>query len=636
MCGISGIILNPTEHLEQDILHKMAEAMAARGPDASGIYHRAYYGLSHRRLKIIDLSDQANQPMLSEDRKLSIVFNGEIYNFREIRANLMSRGRHFRTNSDTEVILSAFEEWGTQSFELLNGIFSFGILDERKKSPALYLVRDRFGIKPLFFTHRAGRFAFASTLRPLALLDWVDRTVDPQIMYQYLQLSHIPSPASIFTGIRQLVGGTWLCVEEGKLRQGTFWSPSELIYGNFGEKSGEVKSEEEWMTELDQTFARVMKRQLISDVPVGCFLSGGIDSTLLASTYASIAKNKIQTFSIGYKETEFNETEHARLVATMLGADHEEWIIEPRDLFDLIPNLPKYLDQPFADPSVLPTLLLMKFSSKKVTVGFSGDGGDELFFGYTYQEILYRLGLLRRIPKELRKTVFDCFGRFLSLLNRGFPSLTLQRLIKFSDIFQYKNEAELFQYFIGTIGPMRMDKVAALIIEPIQSDPPLYTELLDSLSGASWEDKISQIFMRTFLVDTVLAKTDRASMAFGLEARVPFLDNEMAEFSRRLPFHYKYKNGVKKYILRSLLRKQFPSSIHARRKQGFSMPLRDWLRGELKYLLDEYLNETRLKKEGIFHSKQVQELIKQHVGGYGNHSHLLWSLISFQLWKENY
>ncbi len=633
MCGINGLFLRSGEPVSEPLLQSMTDAMSHRGPDAGNIFVQQNIGLGHRRLKILDLSDAANQPFWNPQKTIGLIYNGEIYNFRELKLELENAGYRFQTTSDTEVLLYAYQHYGEDCFRRLNGIFAFAVLDLRGSQPLLLLVRDRFGIKPLFYAFQDGNLAFASELKPLMQVPWISRDIDSQTLYYFLKFSHVPHPLSIFKDISQVPPGHWLRVEEGKFERHCFWNISEMIPD--GSTAELPKTEGDWLAELDEKLTRVVHRQMVSDVPLGCFLSGGIDSSLL--TAASVAGNpgKVKTFSIGYQEEEFDETRYAKVVADALGTDHNEYIVSASDFFNLIPDLPQYFDQPFADPTNLPTLLLCKNAREKVTVALSGDGGDELFFGYIYHQILLHLEGYLRVPTGLRRRVVSVLRNVLyPLLSR--MGLRGQRITKFLDILQFSSQSECFQYFVGTIGPMRLDRIANLLQDKPSKQCPMFDSIAEEVKGVEWAEQINQVFLRTFLVDTVLQKTDRAGMAFGLELRVPFLDNEMAEFSQQVPFSYKYQNGTKKYILRKLLSKKLPESIAKRKKQGFSIPMREWLRGDLKYLLDDFLGRERLQIEGFFDAQAVGKLVRQHLDKRANHSHLLWSLIMFQLWKEHY
>ncbi len=366
----------------------------------------------------------------------------------------------------------------------------------------------------------------------------------------------------------------------------------------------------------------------MGDVPLGAFLSGGIDSSLLTMAFARAQNQRVNTFSIGYKESGFDETSHARRVANAFGADHHEVIVGPEDLRGLIEDIPTYFDLPFADPTMLPTMILSKLARRKVTVALSGDGADELFWGYDYQQMLRRLKPLTKIPAPLRKTALRALGAPLGAIS--------DRARKLLEILQFEEEGELLQYFIGTVGPLRMDKIASLLKDDSFRRPPAFAAILEKSAGLAWEDKIAYVFQNTFLVDSVLAKTDRASMAHGLETRVPFLDDEMLALSSQMPFHMKYQMKRSKFLLRSVLAKHLPPEITQRKKQGFSVPLRGWLRHEMKYLLDDYIFSDQTKLAEWLDIDGLQKLARDHVDGRRNHFHLLWSVVCLGLWKERY
>lgn len=629
MCGISGYVLRNGENVDAILLKEMTATMSRRGPDSQNEFIYQNVGFGHRRLKIIDLSDNANQPLFSQDKKVGIVFNGEIYNYLQLKQELQVLGRIFSTQSDTEVIICAYEQWGEDAFRKLNGIFSFAIWDNRNNKNLIYLVRDRAGTKPLFYSFKDQRLGFASELKPLMKLPWISKNVDTQTLFHFLKFSHIPSPDSILSDIKQVRPGSFLLLKNGQLNSKEFWNPLEL---SPLELQSEKKSEEQWLSELESTFHEIMSRQIISDVPVGCFLSGGIDSSLLTMEYSKLQKKPIKTFSIGYKESAYNESSYAKEVADVFKTDHHEYIATPKDMFALIPELPTFFDQPLADPTSLPTLLLAKKAKEHVSVVLSGDGADELFFGYSYQSALLKVEPLLSISHPIRQGLCLLAEFFLTPFNHR----KVQQARKLLEIFQFRNEAELFQYFIGTIGPMRLDRLRKLVNGTVNLYPSCYQGLINNIQSLPWNEKISQVFQQTFMIDTVLAKTDRATMAFGLEGRVPFLDNKMLDFAASLPFEMKYNNGTKKYLLRKLLQKKMSEEFIMRPKQGFSIPIEHWLRGDLKFLLDDYLSQERLKKDGTLIPNQVQMLVKEHLSKKVNHSHLLWSLITYQMWKEKY
>ena len=628
MCGISGLYLKYGEIAERRMLEAMTSTMEWRGPDADGFYNDKHLGLAHRRLKVIDLSDDANQPMHAISNRYSIVFNGEIYNYRELRAELESKSYKFKTSSDTEVLLKAYIEWGEKLLTRLNGIFAFAVYDKHEQS--LHIARDRFGIKPLFYSFDGERLAFASSVSAIMSVPWVKKNISNETIFAFLKFSHIPNPASIIDSIRQVKPGHYLSFTHGSLSEIEYWNSTELS------NPQRILDLDEFafIEQLELALMKSVKAQSVSDVPLGCFLSGGIDSSLISYYLAQCSDKPVKSFSIGYKEQEFDESAYARQVANNLGFQHFEYIVSPEDFFEFIPDIPKYFDQPLADPTLLPSMLLASKSRREVTVALSGDGGDELFFGYEFQQALYRLQIIKDIPHSLRAPVCKLLQFILYPLYTRQPRL--QQINKLLDILQFRNTAELFQYFIGTIGPIHLDKINQLLKTPIQLKIPLYSELMGEIEGLTWPAQIEQVFLKRFLPDTVLAKTDRTSMAFSLEARVPFLDNEMINFASSLPFNMKYQKGVKKYMLRKLTAQHLPREIAYRKKQGFSIPMREWIRGDLKYLVLEYLRPEKLKNDPHLNEVTVSRLIKKHMNKQANHSHLIWSMISLQMWKQHY
>ncbi|HEX4923128.1 MAG TPA: asparagine synthase (glutamine-hydrolyzing) [Bdellovibrionales bacterium] len=628
MCGINGLIDFDTPP-DRSRFQALTEQMRHRGPDGGHVFSDGPVALGHRRLRVLDLSELADQPMFSEDRKVAIVFNGEIYNFKELRRELQAHGRVFKTSGDTEVLMHAWEQWGPRALIKLNGMFAFAILDSRSGEPVIWLARDRFGIKPLFYSVNEQRLAFASELKPLLQVPWISKEIDPLTLFHFLKHSHVPTPLSILKDVQQLAPGSWLKFSARGTETGTFWSATDAFTR---EPADAPATAETLVAELEHTLLKVIKRQTVADVPLGAFLSGGIDSSLLVWAACESGFKGMHTFTIGYKEAEFDESAAARQVAAHFGTRHHELITQPQDYFKLIPELPVYFDQPFADPTALPSLLLARFARDYVTVALSGDGGDELFFGYTYQHFLVSARRLLGAPAGPRHLASNA----LKLLGSLSSNNRVRSLRKLGEILDFENEPELFQYFIGTIGPVPFGRLRSLLNAPLGATDGHYARILGDLRGADWRQKVEVVFLETFLPDTVLQKTDRAGMAWGLEARVPFLDHEMVEFASRVPFRFKYNGRYGKIVLRELLKRKLPSNLHRKPKHGFSIPLREWLRGDLKWLLDEYLGPERLKREGIFNAANVGAVVSEHLNRSANHSHLLWSLINFQLWRERY
>lgn len=605
MCGISGFVL-ANGRPEQRLIEKMTDRLKTRGPDAGAVWIKENMALGHRRLKVIDLSDDANQPMKNAAGDVILVFNGEIYNFIELREELKVLGHIFRTSSDSEVLLQAYEAWGTSAFIKFNGMFAFAIADFRGITPQLFLVRDRWGIKPLFYSWQQGNLAFASTPGSLLELPWINKTLDREALAHYLRFAHFPQAESVYRDIRQVLPGNYFHLAKETLQAHRYYHPSEIIDpNNFSNPK-----------DLDAILKRAVTRQMVSDTEVGCFLSGGIDSSLLVS-YASQINPKLKTFSVGYAESAFDETPHAASVAKHFNTHHFSYKLSPQDLQKRAYNLPLFFDQPLGDPTILPTLFLAEYTSREVKVVLSGDGGDELFCGYPHQAALIKLKLFTQAPYFLRQMLTPSF------------------LGKVGTLMKFQNEAEWMENFIGILGPLPPQHLQLLM----QSKIP-YQGVVDKILAERemkklpWPKLVEQVYLRTFLPDTVLAKTDRAGMAYGLEGRVPFLDDEVTQFAGSLKLKHKLDGLTSKAILRDLLRSKLPGNLYHRKKQGFSIPLRDWYRGPWRSWLEENLSKERLQKEGIFNGDAVAEIMREHQSGKINHSHLLWCLMSFQLWHE--
>lgn len=631
MCGIAGLVDTDQKSVPLSLLNRMSEQMRARGPDASGHWTRDEVGFAHSRLRVIDLNPHSDQPMLNPAKDVCVVFNGEIYNYLELKSQLTSLGRQFRTGSDTEVVLQAYEEWGHQAFLKFNGMFAIAIADfTQPERPLLTLARDRFGIKPLYYAHQPGQFAFASEVRALMQVPWVSHDIDPQTLFWYLKFSHVPNPQSMLKEVSQLEPGHFMIFQGGVLQKSPFWQWDGQIA-----PLSKSHCSADWLAETSEVLSAAVRRQMVSDVPVGCFLSGGVDSSILISEAVKV-NSQIQTFTVGYAEQAFDETPFARTVADHFKVNFNPVLLTAHDIESYMTGLADRLDHPLGDPTLIPTLLLCQEARKKVTVALSGDGGDEMFFGYRYQEVLWWLYPLTRFPASLRKAVFSRLRRLLASLKN--PEFS--QWIKALDVLQFKTEAELFHYFIGTFGPMPLNSLRQLLNadlrDGVKTVPNRFEIHIEGWTEETWSKKIEAIFIRTFLLDTVLAKSDRSGMAYGLEVRVPFLDNEVLNLSLRMPFAEKFNLFQTKNILRRRLSRDLPRAITQRPKRGFSVPLRDWMRGPLKPMLAHYLSKKSVEAEGIFDSASLKSLLDEHQSGLMNHSHLIWSILMFRIWNERY
>lgn len=620
MCGITGFY-SFTKKFTEEELHGMTNAVFYRGPDAQGYYMDAIIGLGHRRLSIMDLSDRANQPMHSEDNSYVMVYNGEVYNFQEIANELKQRyNKKFRTSSDSEIILEAFAEYGVEFVKKLNGMFTIAIYDKISKS--LYIFRDRMGIKPLYYYWDGENFAFASEPKAFKKLKNISLEIDKNAVYHFLHMGFIPSPLSIYKNVKKQVSGTWIKISKNKLETNTYWNIDEKITEKI------VSSEKEAIVKLSDLVMSSVQYQIQSDVPYGVFLSGGIDSSLIAASATALTGVNVNTFSIGFEENKFDESVHAKAIAKHLGTNHHEFIVSSKDAMNLIETIFADYSEPFADSSSIPTMMVSKLAKKYVTVALSGDGGDELFHGYGAYQWAKRLnnpfiGMARNQIAALLKTqqrfrrhaeyfLFQnknlTYSHILSQEQYYFSLNQLDRLLTndFSNASGSKN-IELFQNFANRINKL----------------------------NRKLTPKEAQAFfdLNFYLQDDLLTKVDLASMSFSVEARVPYLDHRMVEFALNLSPKLKYKNGVSKYLLKEILYQYVPKKYFDRPKQGFAIPLVKWLKNELGYLIDEYLSEKIINQYGIVNYKVVQQLIKDY--RQNNVDYLynkLWILIVLHKW----
>ena len=626
MCGICGIV-DGSGPVDRSVLERMTRALRHRGPDDEGFYLSAAddgagysVGLGFRRLAIIDLAG-GNQPIWNDDRSLVIVMNGEIYNFRELQAELRARGHRFTTATDTEVILHLYEDHGPDCVEHLNGMFAFAIWDLRNER--LFLARDRFGEKPLYYADLGGQFVFASELKALLQHPRCPRALDMTALQQYLAFEYVPSPLAIVEGVKKLPAAHRLVLEGGRVSIDRYW---DLTF-----EAGSPRSEGEWVEEFRTRLREAVRLRLVSDVPLGAFLSGGIDSSSVVAFMAELApRGSVKTFSIAFAERSFDESGHARRVARAFGSDHHEGIFSPREMLEILPVVTSGLDEPFADASVLPTYLLSRYTRASVTVALGGDGGDELLAGYpTFQaDALARwyrvppsvherfLGLAGRIPVSRKNFSLDFkIKRFLS--GMAFPP-------------DVRHAAWLGAFTPGALSRLLRDP-------PPDGDP--YGRLRELLSGCRAPDRVARLiylYARTYLQDDILVKTDRASMLTSLEVRAPFLDHTLAEFLGRVPSSLKLSRLTTKVILKRAMREILPAGIAQRPKKGFGIPLATWLRNELREPLLDELSPERLRRQGIFEPDAVTRLVRDHLDGRRDNRKELWTLFSFQLWHRTY
>jgi len=630
MCGICGFV-TPGKTYDMDTIVSMTELLVHRGPDQSGvyvnwiepdrpgdIYDKGNVALGHRRLSIIDLSAFASQPMCNEDGTVWLVFNGEIYNFESLRSQLLDRGHKFRSRSDSEVIVHGYEEWGEGIFEKLNGMFAFAIWNSKRSR--LFLVRDRIGIKPLYYFQKDnGSILFASELSALRAHPEFDAEIDRKSLYDYLLLSYVPTPWTIFEGVKKLEPGSYLIWEKGALRSGSYWERQRDDFAPAKNRAGL----NDWIDRLEELLEDSVRLRLVSDVPLGAFLSGGIDSTIVVALMRKLSRGDVRTFSIGFEEDEFDESRYAERVASHLGTDHTAFRLSAGLTGELLERVIAHMDEPLGDPSAVPTFLVSKLARESgITVALSGDGGDELFCGYERYRKMEQLSRLFRIPYPVRKAITRALK--LSGVN---VSASLERILdcrKFSECFLYRMSAwkngseDISRMLSGVRGRSQM----------------VFDEIFTSFSSRSYLDRMMLTDFNTYLVDDVLTKVDRMSMAVSLEVRVPILDHRVVEFSRILPLKYKFQGSTLKFIMKKLLSRYVPDELVDRPKMGFAIPVTRWLREDMRDELWSSLNRDRLDKEGLFLPDRVEEALKRFENGEVGMARFVWGLFVFEKWME--
>jgi len=638
MCGIAGFFCprQPGEAPSLQVLHQMGHALSHRGPDDEGYFLHGAVGLAHRRLSIIDLSTSARQPMADPGGGHVLVFNGEVYNFREIREELETKGYSFSSSSDTEVVLNAYREWKEECLSRFIGMFAFALWDEEEKR--LFIARDRLGIKPLYYYQKGHLFAFSSELKALLALPSFARELDFQALYEYLVFQYVPEPLTIYRHTSKLTPGHYLVVTAEGLRKESYWN------GLAGERQEGIMGEEAYCERFASLLQDSIRLRQISDVPLGAFLSGGIDSPAVVALMQEQNTLPVRTFSIGFREESYDAASYASAVARDLKTDLHELYVTPREAFDVIPSLPHYYDEPFSDSSAIPTFLVSKLARSQVTVSLSGDGGDELFCGYNRYGVMKRLHFLRTLP--LSRQVLAMVEKAPPLLIEGVGRVA--KALLFRDM-NATVTAEKIAAHARVLRGSTIDAYRGLvqIWEPalacrlLHGGPYTLERSTFYRSGAVFERepepaKFSYMDMQTYLEGDILTKVDRASMAVGLEARVPLLDHRIVEFARSLPLSLKIRGRQSKYILRKLLYRKVPVSLFNRPKQGFGIPLARWLRHDLAYLLDEYLEQGRIRREGLFDEETVARVLREHREGGVDHGYRLYNLLMFQMWKEKY
>jgi asparagine synthase (glutamine-hydrolysing) len=628
MCGIAGIVELRHTRAQREIAERMCRLLVHRGPDDEGFYVGDGVVLGSRRLAIIDLVG-GRQPQANEDGTIRVVLNGEIYNFQDLRNTLQRRGHRFATSSDTEVLVHSYEEYGTEFLHHLRGMFAFALWDERKRQ--LLLARDRVGKKPLFYAKTENEFVFASELRALLAHPAVSRDIDPTAIDDYLTYGYIPAPKTIFRHVRKLQPGHFLTV------QPTTQELSNQRYWHLEYTPPLDINEEEAGEMLLEQLTDAVRLRMIADVPLGALLSGGTDSSLVVALMSRLSSRPVKTFSIGFHEQEFNELPYARRVAEFFGTDHHEMVVTPSAL-EVLPILVRHYGEPFADSSAVPTYYVAKLTRQHVTVALNGDGGDECFAGYERYLGSMLAQRYRRIPKFLRKAVLEPVVNALPASSSGRSRFRQAR--RFIDAAD-QPFADRYLRWVTYFSPHEKQN---LYTSAFRSELGGYEsgswlmELFNRLhvNGDASLDTLLAVDVQSYLPYDLLVKMDVATMANSLEARSPFLDHKLMEFCARLPSRYKLRNLTLKYLLKKVGMKLLPPANLYRRKMGFGVPVGEWLRGELRPMVDQLLLGDGFARRGYFQPAVVREIVARHTSGAENHAYKLWALLWLELWHREF
>ena len=632
MCGISGFI-DFEKKTSKEVLMQMNRIMAHRGPDGEGyaVYNNAYadIGLGHRRLSIIDLSEGGTQP--KSFKGLHITFNGEIYNYAEIKSALEQKGHHFESHSDTEVILHAYAEWGIAALQKFIGMFAFAIYDETKNK--LFACRDRAGVKPFIYYFKDGLFLFASELKAIVQHPAFVKVINIDAVAAFMQYGYVPTPHCIFDDTVKLKPGYFLEVDltDKSISTHQYWN----VYDAYNKPTLKIDLPEA-IEETEKLLTSAFQYRMVSDVPVGVFLSGGYDSSCLTALLQKNSSEKIKTFTIGFSDAGFNEAPFAKEISKHLGTDHTEYYCTQKEAIEIIPTLPFFYDEPFADPSAVPTTLVSKIAREKVTVALSADAGDEIFAGYNrYDRMDKYADKIKKIPALVRKSVVAIMNQIpagsIPVYNKKYlfedRYKKAQLLLKdpspkniLNSLTQQMNDddtAALFKTKIHKLGSF---------FDSTELKPEFYSNLA----------YIMAIDYQTYLLDDILQKVDKATMSVSLEGREPFLDQRVIEWAAQLPMEYKYHNGSKKYIIKQIVHKYLPKEMMDRPKMGFGIPVLDWLQNDLKHFVDQFFEPAFIKKQNIFDNDEIQRIKNSFYLGKVERAEKIWYLLMFQMWYDKW
>lgn len=624
MCGICGIFNLNGEPVSPVILRQMTDVIAHRGPDGEGFYIENDVGIGHRRLKIIDLSENAKQPMSNEDKSVWVSCNGEIYNYKKLTSELKSKGHVFRSRSDSEVIVHSYEEWGIRCVERFDGMFAFVLYDCRAKK--MFLVRDRLGIKPLFYYLGKNRLLFSSEIKAILVDFDVPREIDTKCLHNYLSLNYVTAPLTLFKNILQILPGYYLEIDKKGCNQKQYWDIS------FKEEENGNRDDHSWLEEFDCLLYQAVKTRLVSDVPLGAFLSGGLDSSSVVYYMTQIMKTDVKTFSMGFHEKAFNELPDAEMVAKSLKTDHYSEIVTPQPDEKFIEKLIWHSEEPTADSSIIPMYYLSKMTRPKVTVALAGDGADEILAGYETYQAYYLRRLYRLIPKFIRTG---------SLQKAADAMPASMRKVSFDyKIKKFTKGSELSwqeaHYYWRIIFDEELKK--SLYTNDFQSEIGAYSTFdfirpYFNKTCSSALNAMLEVDTKFYLPNDMLVKVDRASMAHSLEVRVPFLDHTLVEFLAKMPEHLKLQQFFqRKFALRAIMKGRLPKRVLRKRKLGFNVPINVWLQGPLREFALDILSHDTLKKIGVFNPQAVDWIINQHLSGKRDFGYHIWGLMIFVIW----
>ncbi|MBL8124075.1 MAG: asparagine synthase (glutamine-hydrolyzing) [Pyrinomonadaceae bacterium] len=644
MCGIAGWInlkQSDSNQAAEPVLHSMCERIVHRGPNSEGLWVDDTVALGMRRLSIIDLVT-GDQPVFSEDRSVIVMMNGELYNYREVRAELERGGHRFTTKSDTEILPHLYEEYGDGLLEHVNGMYAFSLWDATRKK--LIIARDRFGEKPLYYGVFDGKLIWASELKAILAHPSVKPELDLNALRHYVSFDYVPAPMSIYKGIHKLPAAHVLTVEKGEVKIRRYWdiswsptSPTNFSLSNKSNGAGVASnlSLTDSARELRELLSDAVRMRLVSDVPLGILLSGGIDSSTVAAFATQHATERVKTFSIGFEEDSFDESKYARRVAKHLNTDHYEDKLSATTAGDLISEIGKWLDEPMSDGSLIPTVLLSQFVRKHVTVALGGDGGDELFAGYPMYYAHTVAAKYKSVPAFLRSGLIEPIVNALPVstnnMSFDYKAKRFVRAAKFDDVERHHS----------WFGSFSIDQHERLFTKDVlaQTEADIYRgvrELVGKSDAKNIIEKAQYADINYYLAEDILTKVDRAAMSVSLETRAPFLDPRVGQFAASIPVEYKLKGKSGKVILKEAMKDLLPHDILHRPKKGFGIPIAEWLKGRLNPLMNEMLSPERLKKQGLFNSNYVQKLIREHESGKASHHKELWTLLVFQLWCDNF